>query len=512
MKIDTILSVDIGTSFVKAGLYTGEGVCLCVHREKTTQSYRNGALVQEADDYIDKFVSVVRTLMVCAQAENASVKAVAFTGQMAGVVGVDSDLNAVTDWSGTVDSRQDLSMSSEADIAKVAAISGTNTPIFAKKLKWFEAQLGNDAGKVRKYIGIIGYVIAKISQAAVEDTVMQATNLAFTGIADMRKLSWSGELCRVFDIYTKQLPRVVHATQIVGHLSRSFAQACGLAQGTPIVAGAGDKIASCIGLGLVNPGGLADESSTVGAMTLCVDRYKPNDTDRSLEVIPGAERGQYYMMFYIAGSGVAVDWYIKTFACMEQQKADKECIDVHKLLESEAARVAVGSDNLMCVGLLGGRSLPFTPSIRGAWIGHSFSHTSAHFYRSLLEGIAFEYKRSVDVMRKEFSHLNIDKIHVLGGGGKSALWNSIKADIMKADYQTLERSDLTLLGTSIIGGSAIGMYKSISEGTKHAAKIKDTYKVDEANSEEYQEIYSTYIDVLEANSKIYEQLQKRRNK
>jgi len=510
LRKDTILSMDIGTSFVKAGLYDGAGDCLCEHREKTTQSYRQGALVQEADDYIDKFVKVVRFLMDCAQAQDASVAAICFTGQMAGVVGIDSDCNALTDWSGTVDSRQDLSMSNRQDIKRVAEISGTNTPIFAKKLKWFENSLVENAGTVKKYVGIAGYVVAKISGAKASDVTLQATNMAFTGIADLRKSEWSKELCEIFDIDMDMLPSIVDAAQIVGTLNKTFADVCGLKEGTPIVAGAGDKIASCVGTGIVTPGDLADESSTVGAMTLCVDRFKPNVTDRSLEVIPGAVRGQYYMMFYIAGSGVAVDWYIQNFACYEQQIADKACVDVHTMLEEKAAQVAAGSDNLMCVGLLGGRSLPFTPSIRGAWIGHSFSHTSAHFYRSLLEGIAFEYKRSVDVMRKEFDNLGIDRIHVLGGGGKSALWNGIKANIMQADYMTMDRGDTTLLGTSIIGGAAIGMHDSIDEGVKYAAKVKKTYEVNKTDSEVYQEIYATYLDVLKANSNIYEQLKKRR--
>ena len=168
MSKDTILSIDIGTSFVKAGLYDSDGVCLCVHREKTTQSYKDGALVQEADDYIDRFVSVVRYLTDCADSKGASIKAIAFTGQMAGVVAIDKGGNAMTDWSGTVDSRQDLSMPSQRESKLVAQVSGTNTPIFAKKLKWFENQLGDSAGDVHKYVGISGYVVGKISEYSKE--------------------------------------------------------------------------------------------------------------------------------------------------------------------------------------------------------------------------------------------------------------------------------------------------------------------------------------------------------
>lgn len=500
---NAILSVDIGTSFVKAGLYTDMGECLGTCKEKTVQVYKDGALVQEADDYVAKFVLVVKSIM--RMVSDVRISAIAFTGQMAGAVGVDQDMNAVTDWSGTVDSRQDLSMSNPDEIRMVAEISGTNTPIFAKKVNWFEEQSGGSA-RVSKYIGIGSYVMAKITGAGARDAVMQATNMAFTGLSDTRNTRWSGELCEIFNINMDLLPKIVSATSIVGYLTSTFADLCGLTAGIPIVAGAGDKIASCVGNGLIKPGMTADESSTVGAMTICVDSYRPNVTDKSLEVIPGAVEGQYYMMFYIAGSGVAIDWFIQNFACDQAELADQACVDVHTLLEKSASLVPAGSDNLICVSLLGGRSLPFTPSIRGTWIGHSFSHTKSHFYRSLLEGIAYEYKRSVDVMRKEFPHLDINEIYVLGGGSRSPLWNSIKASVMQAEYLTIDRSDVTLLGTSIIGAAAIGMLDSIEQGAKLAPRVTARYYPDENDSRIYQEQYQLYTQVLKANSVIYEKL------
>lgn len=506
---DTILSVDIGTSFVKAGLYTDQGECLCTHKEKTVQVYKDGALVQEADDYIATFLSVVT--FISQTVSDVKVRAIAFTGQMAGAVGVDEDMNAVTDWSGTVDSRQDLSMFNEEDIRNVAAISGTNTPIFAKKVNWFEAQLGGST-KVSKYIGIVSFVIAKITGTKAQDAVMQSTNMAFTGLSDTPNATWSKELCERFDINMDLLPRIAPATSIAGYLSSTFADLCGLEKGIPIVTGAGDKIASCIGNGLIRPGMAADESSTVGAITVCVDSYKPNIEDKSLEVIPGAIEGQYYMMFYIAGSGVVVDWFIQNFACEQSQFANESGIDVHTLLEKSASQIPAGSENLICISLLGGRSLPFTPSIRGMWIGHSFSHTKAHFYRSLLESIAYEYKRSVDVMRKEFPHLSIDEIYVLGGGSKSPLWNGIKASVMQANYLTIDRSDVTLLGTSIIGAAAIGMLGSIEEGVKLAPKVTARFYPDRNDSEIYLEQYRLYTQVLNANMDVFEKLRERRQK
>ena len=512
MNSEMILSVDIGTSFVKAGLYSADGVCIDSAKRETPKRYTDGALVQRADDFVSLFVEVVYEITSNNDIEASRIRALTFTGQMAGVVGVDKDMNALTDWSGTVDSRQDLSVEDKSLSGRALQISGTNTPIFAKKVQWFDALLGDNAAKVHKYLGVSGYVMGKIMEKGADEAVLEATTMAFTGIADMENRRWSGELCDGFGISTDKLPRIVGSTDVVGTLSDTFAQACGLVKGLPVVAGAGDKISSCIGTGLIRPGMIADECSTVGSLTLCVDKFKPNIDEHALEVIPGVIPGTYYMMYYIAGSGVAVDWFIRSFAQEEQRIAQKHSLDVHTLLETQAEQIDPGSDGLMAVGLLGGRSLPFTPSIRGAWIGHSFSHTKAHFYRSLLESLAFENRRALDIMRNDFSNLTIDTIQVLGGGASSDLWNSIKADVSDAKYQTMDRSDSCLLGAAIIGGTAVGIHNSLQDGAKFAAKAVKEFAPNEARRRDYNEIYTLYTQVVSDNMNLFNKLQKRRKK
>ena len=71
------------------------------------------------------------------------------------------------------------------------------------------------------------------------------------------------------------LPRIVDSNTVVARLSEEAADACGLRQGTPLVAGAGDKPAGAFGAGLVSPGLLIDESASFGALSLCVDNTSP---------------------------------------------------------------------------------------------------------------------------------------------------------------------------------------------------------------------------------------------
>jgi xylulokinase len=511
MSENYIISVDIGTSYVKAGIYDSNGSCINTCQKKARQKYvENGALVQDADNFVDLFREVVKTLMQNSLIKKQSVKVLSFTGQMAGALGVDKDLNAVTIWSGTMDNRQDLSMENEQDSDMILRLSGTNTPFMAKKIQWFEADNSRHSRKVYKYIGISSYVIAKISDLDAKDLFLEASYLTWTGLADIEKRVWSKDICDIFGIDIDLLPRIVESTAIVGKLSKVFADECGLIEGTPIAAGAGDKIAGCIGTGVVQPGMMIDECSSVAQMTLCVNEYKPDLENRTLEILPSAIPGIYYSSFYIPGSGLALEWFVNNFAGEEKISAEQSGRDVHVLLDEKSEKVNEGSDNLICIGLLGGSCLPFKPNIRGLWVGHSYMHTKAHFYRALLESYAFENKRCVDIMRGKFITLPFDKIKVIGGGASSDLWNDIKVNVLGIDYESLYRDDFSLLGAAIIGGTAIGMFDNIMDTAKNFAEIKKVYKCDNSKTKKYEKIYSLYSKATEDNMNLFDELNKRR--
>ena len=74
--------------------------------------------------------------------------------------------------------------------------------------------------------------------------------------------------------------------------------------------------------------------------------------------------------------------------------------------------------------------------ISGATIGWSHHHTIAHFYRSVLEGLAFELRRAVLAMEAANNSgdgsrsLNGGAVRVGGGGAQSQLLLQILADVL----------------------------------------------------------------------------------
>ncbi len=503
-----IISSDLGTSYVKAGLYDERGNCRMVLKEKAPQKYlADGSLEQNADDYTAILIKILKTLVEDSGLSARDVKAIVFTGQMAGAVGIDREWNAVTIWSGTLDTRQNRIINNAVDAESILSLSGTNLPFMAKKIKWFEKEYKSEISRIVKYIGLSSYVAGIMTKKKAEDAFIGNTYLTWTGIADIRKMAWSEKLCSMFRISSSVLPVIVDSSTVVGKLSSQAAALCGLVEGIPVVCGAGDKVSGCIGAGAVMPGILVDECGTISAMSLCTNAFIPDIKYKMLETLPSAISGQYFPLFFIFGSGSAIDWFINNFAFEEKQYALDNNTTAFQILDKKADKISPGSDNLMCIGLLGGRALPFNPDIRGMWIGHSFVHTKVHFYRALLESYAYEYYGCLKVMREYYRDLSFKNARVIGGGGAtSELWNRIKTDALGVPYEQLDRDDCALLGAAIIGGYAIGMFENIADTAKEFVSTRKIFEVEKKTNEKYARLSSAYKYIIEKNKEVFEKL------
>ena len=90
--------------------------------------------------------------------------------------------------------------------------------------------------------------------------------------------------------------------------------------------------------------------------------------------------------------------------------------------------------------------------MRGAWVGFSWGHTQAHFFRAILESIAFEYAYYLGILRELVPDLALVEARVIGGGARSDRWNQIKADVLGVPYQRLQRAEFATWGSALIAG------------------------------------------------------------
>ncbi len=506
MKKAYIAVIDAGSSKIKSAVYDSEGRHVASSDIKSPREADNPGL-SDAGQYYKTVLDCLKNTVDAIGRHRESVEVIVMTGQMAGAVGVDENWQPVTLWSGTMHTEHIpyFRQMPEAYHENLLPLCGTNAPFMLPKIKWMQNSF-DMCRSARKFMIMGNYVAGRMADIDIEDAFIDRTLLEWTGCADLAQDKWSPLLCELAELDMDLLPRIVPSSTVIGRLGKEAAQHCGLPGGIPIVAGAGDKPAGCIGAGVVRPGQLIDESSTVGALCQCIDRFVPDTKHRMLETIPSPIPGEYYSSIYFAGSGASLEWFL-TNVC--RQPAHEEH---YQQMSCLAASVPPGSGGLLAIGMLSGRALPLDPHIRGLWMGHSWQHGAPHFFRSLLESYGYEFACAYDVMRDTYPHLAAEQVLAIGGGANSALYNSIKADIMGLPYALPDRDDVTTLGAAIIGGFAAGIFDDIRQTAERFVRVKTRFEPDMGNHAAYQPYARLYASAYDTLRPIYEELARLRER
>jgi xylulokinase len=142
------------------------------------------------------------------------------------------------------------------------------------------------------------------------------------------------------------------------------------------------------------------------------------------------------------------------------------------------------------------------PNTRGATLGWSDIHTKLHFYKSILEGIAFEIKLIINNYEKN-SGVNISAIKIGGGGAASSEWSQIIADIVGEKVQISDTTENTALGAAIMAACGLKIYENIDLAVSKMCRTSNSFIPDDVRSSLYNKFFNEiYREVYPAIRKL----------
>ena len=116
-------------------------------------------------------------------------------------------------------------------------------------------------------------------------------------------------------------------------------------------------------------------------------------------------------------------------------------------------------------------------------------HTTAHLYRSILEGIAYEQRLSTSGV-EQATEQKILRFIVVGGGARSPLWCQIIADITGKPVYLANTNEAAALGAGILAASAVGWYSDTRQAAQAMSHLlPDPFQPDRERHEFYSRIY-----------------------
>ena len=460
-----LIGVDIGSSSTKAALFDAQGNALADGRRTNRLAQpRAGTAEYDGRQLLQAAYEAIREVVVKSQVPPQDVAAICFDGMISGTLGIDADGDPTTPYTTTLDLRfaPQLNWVMDHLHAAIREKTGSGQPTVAPKMMWIRDEFPDVYRRTAKFVTVTGYVANKMAGLRADEAFVDHTHLWATGLSDTQNYAWSEELCSAMGLPAEKLPRIVEPARVIGGLCRRAAEAVGLVEGTPIVAGAGDQSAGFVGAGVTRPNRMGDAAGTYPVISLCTDQFRPDLDNEMAEIVASAISGLWNPVSIIIGGGLTHRWFQETFAGIDEvdEQGDAEA---YRALDEAAAALAPGSERLLFIPHLGGRACPTRTNYRGLWIGFTWTHTRAHFFRALLEAIAYDQSLALQSLQAAHPESKVREVLVYGGGSRSGLWNQIKADVLGLPYVRLDRDDVATLGAAIIAGFAVGLYDDMAE-------------------------------------------------
>ncbi len=388
-----LIGVDLGTSSTKAGLYDTDGHLLADATVDVPLYYpAPGVVEQENDDFYRTAAETVSNCVRDSGVDPRDIAAIAFDSQMAGVGSITDSYEPATRFDSWLDMRCQpyIAYLNDHHAEMITRLTGcAPTCDHGPKIMWWQRERPEEYANVAKFLMPSAYVAGKMAGLTADQAFMDYTFIHFSGLSDNQAGTWSTEICEALDIDMDRLPEIVEPWRVIGEVTEEAAREFGLAAGTPIAAGCGDTAANALGAGVVRPGMVFDVAGTASVLAGCTDTFVADVEHGALLTMRSVIPGLWNPLAYIAGGGQALRWFRDEFEL--EAVAGKDPDAAYAAMIAEAMDVPPGADGLFFSPHLGGRICPATPEMRGAWLGFSWGHSRAHFFRAVLESVAYEY-------------------------------------------------------------------------------------------------------------------------
>ena len=498
MSNNYILAHDIGTSGTKSSLVRSDGVVEVSHTTPhATRTPSPGWAEQDPLEWWQGVCQNTQSLIARRPDLRDRVAAIGVSGQMMGCVALDKEGNVLrpsmihSDVRATAECREaDERVGADVLYRRTGNILDPRSTLC--KILWLRKHEPDVYDRTARFVQSKDYIVGRMVGEFESSDLSDGTH---GELVDVVKKCYIDDIFVALGIDAARFPPLYRSIDIVGKLTPSAGAELGLPAGIPVSAGGGDGPCASVGAGVVRPGDTYCCVGTTAWISSVVAEPYIDEKQRVFDIL--ALDGDTCGLFgTIQCAGRAVDWIMGIIGEEDFTKFDA-------LLSS----VAAGSDGLIFLPYLEGERSPiFDANARGVFFGLTPEHQRQHLLRATIEGVSFALRSVLDVMREA---LDVRALRLIGGGGQSAAWQQILADVCGVKVQLLstQAPDATSLGAAIAAGVGVGLFADLAEGVQ-TIKITAEREPDLSRKDLYAKQFDVYTALYPRLRPIYERLQR----
>lgn len=503
---DKILALDLGSTGIKVAIFNADAVLLgSKYGEYMTEYPGPNMALQSPDDWWEYFCEASKALLRENNIDADEIACIAPSGQMSALIPIDKDQNLLMNpcqiWADmrTTEQVREIAEANggQENVYYHTGIGLTEETFTGYKILWFRENLPELFEKTALYLQPKEYIGMKLTG----NTATDPSDASETVMMDIKNKTWSKKILSDIGITEAQLPPIKKSYDLLGYVTKEAALEAGLAEGTPVCVGGGDVAIATLGAGVSRPGEAymyIGSGSWVG-----MSSEKPVlDYEKRVACIRSTTTEGYVPHEVGFSGGLSQQWARELINNIPGIGSKM----TYEQMNQMAADSSVGASGLIFLPYLRGGGAP-TQNInaRGGFIGLEPRHSYGDMCRSILEGVAFLLRESLETL-DELSQEEIKEVYLIGGGSKGELWKQIIADVIQRPVVcTSMKQEANTWGAAKLGGVCVGLWKDFEEAQALVKRESVSYP-DPSVKELYDSLYKVFLDTYDSLVPVFDKL------
>lgn len=497
------MGIDLGTSGVKVVVLDVNGAIVSIgSKEQTMSTPQPSWAEQDPETWWQVACDAVKNAL-SKMDDPKAIAGIGLSGQMLGATMLDKDLRPVRPCIIWCDQRSFIERDAFEERFGLDYIlkETANYPLtgyWAPKLMWMQKNEPANFEKIHKVIFPKDYLRLKLTG----ELMTEVSDAAGSSLFNVTKRQWNHALIDSLGLPRSFFVDVVESQEVTGYLMQDVAEALGLKPGIPVVGGGGDQTAGGVGNGIVEEGMASCTIGTSGVVFACTNKVKIDYKSRAIHSFCHSVKDTWTVFGCTLAAGGSFKWLRDSLLVEEREFANRMGIDPYDVMSMHAADSKVGSKGLLFLPYMIGERTPYPdPYAKGVFMGLTFRHNRSDIIRSVMEGVTFSLRDSVEILR-DFN-VNLSQVRASGGGAKSDLWLQIQADIFNTEVITTNVDEGPGTGAAILAAVGAGAFDTVKEACEKIIKPVSRKLPVKENAEKYEELYQIYRSLYPALKDIY---------
>jgi len=291
----------------------------------------------------------------------------------------------------------------------------------------------------------------------------------------------------------------------LGEITPEAARQTGIPVGLPLIAAAADKACEVLGSGSLEPNVACLSYGT--AATINTTHKKYVEIIPLIPPYPAAVPDLYNLELQIYRGYWMVNWFKIEFGLREMRLSRENGVEPEVLFDELVKSVPPGSQGLVLQPYWTPGLRHPGPEARGSIIGFNDTHTRAHLYRAILEGLAYALRDGKERTEKRTKTI-IDQIRIAGGGSQSDAAMQLTADVFGLPVSRPHLYEASGLGAAINAAVGVGIHTDYHSALKAMTRLGDTFNPDSKAHAVYNQLYNEiYLRMYKRLQPFYKAMQ-----